>query len=173
LFERFPELAEGELSHLRSVLVKGETLAVIALEIKLDDYIRLGVGERKSGGATRPSILADAFEALIGAIYVDGGFDVAKAWVLSLFESRLDAINPKINTKDSKTQLQEYLQSKKHPLPSYHLLKAEGKQHQQVFTIACRVEGEGQVEAAGPSKKVAEQNAAYAMMQKLHAWKNQ
>jgi ribonuclease-3 len=82
LFERFPELAEGELSHLRSVLVKGETLAVIALEIKLDDYIRLGVGERKSGGATRPSILADAFEALIGAIYVDGGFDVARAWVL-------------------------------------------------------------------------------------------
>ncbi|MCY4046211.1 MAG: ribonuclease III [Cellvibrionales bacterium] len=171
LFERFPDLAEGELSHLRSILVKGDTLAIIGLEIGLDKYIRLGLGEKKSGGAKRPSIIADAFEAFIGAIYLDGGFEASKAWVLSLFESRLAAINPNVNTKDAKTQLQEFLQAKKHPLPSYHLTKTQGKQHQQIFTIACRVEGEDPVEATGTSKKLAEQNAAYAMMQKLHAFK--
>jgi len=168
LFEQFATFSEGELSRLRAFLVKGETLAVIAKEIDLGEYLRLGQGELKSGGFRRESTLADSLEAIFAAIYLDSGIEAVREVILSLYESRLADNDLKNNLKDPKTQLQEYLQSKKLPLPIYTLIEITGDSHQQSFKIGCRVDGiEVRAEGKGGSRRKAEQAAAKKFMKKL------
>lgn len=167
LFKRFPEANEGDLSRLRASLVKGETLAEIALSLKLGDVIRLGQGELKSGGFRRKSILADAFEAILGAIYLDGGFDNCRNIILKHFSSRLDAVSPETAQKDPKTRLQEYLQANQQALPGYEVVDIAGEAHAQTFTIECQVEGVQTVRAQGSSRRKAEQAAAGMILDSL------
>ena len=117
LYRRFPDADEGTLSRLRATLVKGETLAKLARELELGEYLRLGSGELKSGGFRRDSILADALEAVVGAVYLDGGIDEASRLVYALYANRLAAVTPGANLKDPKNRLQEYLQGRRHALP--------------------------------------------------------
>lgn len=161
LFQRFPQAREGQLSRLRARLVKGQTLAELAREFSLGEHLRLGSGEMKSGGYRRDSILADAMEAVIGAIYLDAGMDVTKARVLSWYGTRLEAINLQDTQKDPKTRLQEFLQSRQSPLPRYEVLSVEGEAHAQTFTVECHVEmlAEHTV-GVGTSRRHAEQQAA-------------
>jgi ribonuclease-3 len=170
LFEKFPDCREGELSQMRSQLVKGATLAEIAKEFDLGDFLHLGPGELKSGGHRRESILADAVEALIAAIYQDAGanMDVCRQYVLPWFQSRLDAISPKNANKDAKTLLQEWLQGNQRPLPKYHLRETTGSDHQQEFAIECEIAHIHQrFEGKGTSRRVAEQAAAAIALQHL------
>ena len=167
LFKRFPDANEGELSRLRASLVKGETLAEIALSFELGDVIRLGQGELKSGGFRRKSILADAFEAILGAIYLDGGFDSCRNIILKHFSSRLDAVSPETAQKDPKTRLQEYLQANQQALPGYEVVDIAGEAHAQTFTIECQVEGVQTVRAQGSSRRKAEQAAAEMILDGL------
>lgn len=161
LFKRFPDAKEGELSRLRARLVKGVTLSEVARELGLGDYLRLGSGELKSGGYRRDSILADAVEAIIGAIYLDSDMEVARGYILTWFNDRLENLDLKESMKDSKTRLQEYLQSRRQPLPQYDLVKVEGEAHAQTFYIVCQVEGlANAAEGKGNSRRQAEQNAA-------------
>ncbi|MCF6230538.1 MAG: ribonuclease III [Gammaproteobacteria bacterium] len=168
LFQQFPRESEGVLSRLRSSLVKGETLALLAKDLELGEYLSLGQGEMKSGGFRRQSILADAFEAIIGAVYLDGGFEEAKALLLRLFAERLKTISPNVTIKDPKTRLQEYLQGRKKPLPVYALVSLEGEAHEQQFIISCQIEGLEQVtEGRGSSRRKAEQTAAQVFLEIL------
>jgi ribonuclease-3 len=167
LFKRFPDANEGELSRLRASMVKGETLAEIALSFELGDAIRLGPGELKSGGFRRKSILADAFEAILGAIYLDGGFDSCSKIILKHFSSRLDTVSPETAQKDPKTRLQEYLQANQQALPDYEVVDIAGEAHAQTFTIECQVEGVQTVRAQGSSRRKAEQAAAEMILDGL------
>lgn len=165
LFQRFPERSEGELSRLRAHLVKGDTLAEIAKEISLGDYLFLGQGELKSGGFRRASILADALEALFAAVYLDGGLEAARQVILSLYQTRLDDGNLDLSLKDPKTQLQEYLQSTKRPLPEYQLTHMEGDEHEQVFHVTCTVKGIHKItKGQAQTRRKAEQIAAKALL---------
>ncbi len=139
LFHRFPEGREGQLSRLRSQMVKGETLAKIAREFDVGECLILGEGEMKSGGHRRDSILADTLEALIGAIYTESGFEVCRDRVLTWYADRLAQLSLDSPVKDAKTRLQEYLQSRQQPLPEYAVVETEGEAHAQMFTIECRV----------------------------------
>jgi ribonuclease-3 len=168
LYQRFPRLAEGDLSRLRAALVKESTLSEIALSLNIGDALKLGEGELKSAGWRRPSILADALEAIVGAVYVDGGYHAAEALVLKLFEEKLAIIDPKIIDKDAKSQLQEYLQGKKIELPDYKVVSIEGEAHAQTFKMECVIEklhittvGEG------ASRRVAEQQAAQLALEAI------
>jgi len=138
LFFQFPEEKEGNLSRLRSELVKGKTLAKIAQDFNLSDYLIMGSGEMKSGGYLRESILADVVEAIIAAIYLDGGLSSAEAFIKNIFKSRLDTISVSKHLKDPKTRLQELLQSRKLTLPVYKMVKVKGQSHDQQFTVACQ-----------------------------------
>jgi ribonuclease-3 len=161
LFQRFPDAKEGELSRLRARLVKGVTLSEVARELGLGDYLRLGSGELKSGGYRRDSILADAVEAIIGAIYLDSDMEVARGYILAWFAERLENLDLNESMKDSKTRLQEFLQSRRQPLPQYDLVKVEGEAHAQTFYIVCHVEGLADAaQGKGNSRREAEQNAA-------------
>jgi len=161
LYQRFPHAREGQLSRLRAGLVKGVTLAEIARELELGNYLRLGQGEMKSGGFRRDSTLADAFEAILGAIFLDSDITTCQQKILTLFASRLDAQTVDDTLKDPKTRLQEYLQSRKQPLPNYRILSTSGKDHEQVFHVACDVESISKpFEAEGSSRRYAEQAAA-------------
>lgn len=170
LFEQFPKRSEGELSRLRASLVKGETLSQIAQELELGNVLILGQGELKSGGYRRASTLADALEALLAAIFLDAGFDVCEQIILSLYVSRLSNETLFDNIKDAKTELQEYLQSRKKPLPTYQLLKIVGKEHDQVFHILCTIT-DLNLSATGEAetRRKAEQIAAKILLQKLSA----
>jgi ribonuclease-3 len=137
LYLRFAKLPEGDLSRLRAQLVKESSLAEIAFSLNLGDELKLGEGELKSAGWRRPSILADAMEAIIGAVYIDGGFSEAEAIVLKLYTEKLANIDPKMIDKDAKSQLQEYLQGKKIELPDYHVLAIDGEAHAQTFRMQC------------------------------------
>ena len=139
LFKRFADAREGQLSRLRSQLVKGETLAEIAREFELGDCLILGEGEMKSGGQQRDSILADSVEAIIGAIYTETDFEICRKHVLSWYADRLAVLRVDTAAKDAKSRLQEYLQSLRKPLPEYDVVAAAGESHAQVFTIECRV----------------------------------
>lgn len=139
LFETLPEATEGELSRLRSALVKGETLAEIAREFSIGDSLVLGDGERKSGGFRRDSILADSVEAIIGAIYLDSGFEQAKASILAWYESRLCDSDLGHAGKDPKTALQELMQARKQLLPKYVVVDVKGENHEQSFVVDCFV----------------------------------
>lgn len=161
LYQRFPHAREGQLSRLRAGLVRGVTLAEIARELELGKYLRLGQGEMKSGGFRRDSTLADAFEAVLGAIFLDSSVNTCQQKILALFASRLDAQTLDDTLKDPKTRLQEYLQSRKQALPNYRILSTSGKDHEQVFHVACDVESIPEpFEAEGVSRRHAEQAAA-------------
>lgn len=137
LFQRFPTATEGELTRLRASLVKGETLAEIAQDLNVGQYLRLGGGELKSGGWRRASTLADALEAIIGAVYLDSSMEECRRVVLLLLDKRLKAVSPKKMVKDPKTRLQEYLQSKQQTLPTYEVLSIDGEAHAQNFEVEC------------------------------------
>ena len=168
LYLRFPQAREGQLSRLRARQVKGTTLAEVAREFKLGDYLQMGSGELKSGGYRRESILADALEAVIGAIYLDAGMDAAKTRVLSWFAARLDAMSLNDTQKDPKTRLQEYLQSRQQPLPQYDVIHVEGEAHAQLFTVECVIEQlDYRPLGIGSSRRFAEQEAAEKVLQAL------
>jgi ribonuclease-3 len=168
LFEKFPKVDEGQLSRMRSSLVKGKTLAVIAKEIDLGDYIYLGEGELKSGGFRRASILADAFEAVIGAVYLDSGFEQANRLILELYGERLSQLDPDSVKKDPKTRLQELLQSQRFSLPEYELLSVSGEAHQQTFEVVCTVSEKSiKTFGTGSSRRNAEQLAAEKALDQL------
>ncbi len=168
LFEQFPDQSEGHLSRLRAFLVKGEMLAKVAAEIELGEYLYLGQGELKSGGFRRESILADALEALFAAVFLDGGFKACQHVILHLYKTRLNDEQLNHNLKDAKTQLQEYLQAQKYPLPEYNLLKIEGEEHEQVFHVRCEVKSlKLSTQGQGINRRKAEQSAAKQLLQKL------
>lgn len=168
LFHRFEKAKEGELSRLRASLVKGATLADVAREFSLGDYLKLGAGELKSGGFRRDSILEDTVEAIIGAIYLDAGMDTCREHVLRWFKTRLDATSLKIVTKDAKTLLQEYLQARKHALPLYDVVDIIGEPHDQTFHVHCTIELCSEpVIGIGNSRRIAEQKAAADMLAML------
>lgn len=161
LFERFPGNPEGDLSRFRANLVNQSTLARIATELGVGDALRLGEGEVKSGGAFRASILADALEAMVGAIYLDAGFEATASVIDQLFSPLLAGDGTPVQSKDAKTRLQEWLQARHEPLPEYKVLRIEGAQHLQNFVVECRVGAHGQVATGhGSSRRIAEQHAA-------------
>ncbi len=168
LYQRFPKQPEGKLTRMRSSLVKGDTLAEVAREFELGELLLLGPGELKSGGFRRDSILADAVEAIIGAIYLEAGMDKCEALILDWFASRLKALDPEAVSKDDKTRLQEYLQANKHPLPLYEVTEIKGKSHDQTFYVECNVAGiDKAVIGKGHSRRRAEQKAAKQAFEKL------
>lgn len=165
LFERFPQAREGQLSRLRARLVKGETLAVLARGFDLGEYLRLGSGELKSGGFRRESILADALEALIGAIYLDAGMDVARQRVLAWLSNELDGLTLVDTNKDPKTRLQEFLQSRALELPRYEVVDIQGEPHCRTFFVQCDVALlNDRTQGQGASRRIAEQVAAAAAL---------
>ncbi len=169
LYRGHDRLPEGDLSRLRAFLVKGETLADIAQELNLGDYLILGGGELKSGGYRRRSILADTVEALIAATYLDGGIDACRDLVLRLYADRLRAVDPRKIVKDPKTRLQEWLQKRRLPLPHYEVLSITGPAHEQTFRVACEVAGHAPFEAEAGSRRKAEQLAAEKALDVLEA----
>ena len=170
LYGRFPDLPEGDLSRLRANLVRQESLHQLALSLALGQHLRLGEGELKSGGAGRPSILADALEAVLGAIWLDAGFDAVSDVIARLYEGMIAGIASGKPIKDAKTRLQELLQGKRMPLPKYSLTSTDGEAHAQVFNIVCSVDGLGiSTEGRGASRRAAEQIAAEKALEKLGA----
>jgi ribonuclease-3 len=166
LFRRYPQASEGELSRLRANLVKGEALAELARGLKLGETLRLGQGELKSGGPQRESILADALEAIFGAVYLDGGLDACRALILHLYRDCLDHLASAGELKDPKTRLQEYLQARQQPLPVYSVLEIHGEPHAQSFTVECAVADRRGV-AVGSNRRKAEQDAARQVLEQL------
>ncbi len=161
LYARFPHANEGQLTRIRATLVNKASLATLARQLSLGSRLRLGEGELKSGGWRRDSILANAFEALVGAIYLDGGLDECRREILEAYGARLEELDPALAVKDSKTELQEYLQSRRLPLPIYLMIATDGPPHAQTFTISCEVSGLAEpVQATARSRRQAEQEAA-------------
>jgi len=170
LFRRHPDLAEGELSRLRANLVRQDALHRLAVTLSIGKYLRLGEGELKSGGAERPSILADAVEALIGAVYLDGGFEAAQTVIACLYLPLFDELMQGQPNKDAKTRLQEWLQGRKRPLPRYLLIEASGAAHEQRFEVACEIENPAiRAIGHGSSRRLAEQAAADSALKVLKA----
>jgi ribonuclease-3 len=168
LFGRFGELREGDLSRLRANLVRQEALHRLADGLKLGDYLRLGEGELKSGGHRRPSILADALEAIFAAVFMDAGFETAKAVIDRLYESSIAELDPARALKDPKTALQEWVQGRRMPLPRYSLANTRGEAHQQEFEVECEVTGLGlKTRGIGVSRRAAEQQSAQAALELL------
>lgn len=170
LLARFPRLSEGELSRMRASLVRKEALAAAAAGLGLAGHLRMGPGEGASGGARRPSILADALEALFGAVFLDGGYASARAAVLATLGDALAAADEHTTAKDPKTRLQEVLQARRHGLPSYQVVATHGAAHEQVFEVECSIEGlDLQARGSGASRRAAEQQAAEALLSRLGA----
>jgi ribonuclease-3 len=168
LFRQSGELPEGELSRVRALLVRQQSLHAIALRLKLSETLRVGEGEAKSGGKQRASILADALEAIIGAVYVDAGYERAEALVHRLFEGV--ELNPRLQeaAKDAKTALQEWLQGRKMKLPQYRVVRTSGAAHSQIFHVECEIaELELVQRGNGASRRAAEQAAAQATLTEL------
>lgn len=170
IYRRFPSAREGELSRMRAAIVRGDSLARVAGGLALGEYLRLGSGERKSGGHRRASILADALESVLGAILLDGGVDSCRRCVLDWFEEPLLALTEGPVAKDPKTELQEYLQGRSSSLPEYELLEVMGQDHDQSFRVACRLSQPALVvEGSGKSRRKAEQVAASHALEQLAA----
>ncbi|SFN64845.1 ribonuclease III [Xenorhabdus japonica] len=168
LYHRFPRVDEGDMSRMRATLVRGNTLAELAREFELGECLRLGPGELKSGGHRRESILADSIEALIGAIFLDSDIQTIEKIILTWYETRLNEISPGDKQKDPKTRLQEYLQGRHLPLPTYLVVQVRGEAHDQEFTIHCQVSGfEQPVRGVGSSRRKAEQAAAEQALKQL------
>lgn len=169
LFTSFPAAGEGDLSRMRAALVRRRSLARVARQLDLGASVRLGPGERKSGGHRRESILADTLEAIIGAVLLDGGQTAVRERVLAWFESELDDVSPQTTSKDAKTRLQEYLQGRGLPVPEYHLSRVEGEDHRQEFTVECSIASPAlSLSGSGSSRRRAEQAAAGAVLEALH-----
>ncbi len=163
LYERFPELPEGELSRIRAMLVNRDTLANLARGLDIGSAIRLGEGELRSGGTDRPSILADALEAVFGAVFLDAGFDAARAVIEGVYAAALEGLDPAALGKDPKTRLQEWLQARRIAVPEYAVTSVVGEAHAQTFTLECRIPALAIVAAgSGASRRAAEQAAAAA-----------
>lgn len=161
LFKLYPDVQEGDLSRLRANLVNKETLAEIAKKLDLGDAIKLGSGELKSGGFRRPSILADAVESILGAVYCDGGFEICRNLIVRLYSGKLSSPVDLQSLKDPKTRLQELLQSRSYPLPDYQVINITGQAHAQVFHLKCTIEQMNiEVKGEGKSRRKAEQVAA-------------
>ena len=170
LYERFQGSPEGDLTRVRAHLVREDSLHRLALALALPDVVRLSEGESRGGGAQRPSILADATEALIGAAFLDGGFDAAMRVVRGLFGEIIDATDVDSWAKDAKTELQEWLQARKLPVPAYRIVAARGEKHAQTFEVECAVATLGLTETGtGRSRRAAEQEAAARMIATLKA----
>ncbi|MEO0443692.1 MAG: ribonuclease III [Pseudomonadota bacterium] len=170
LYAQFPKEKEGMLSRLRAVLVKGETLAEIAREFDLSDHLILGEGERKSGGSRRDSILADAVEAIIGAIFIDAGMDRCQQFIGQIFKQRLQGLSIDKHLKDPKTRLQELLQARQLPLPVYTIVDIGGQDHKQLFSVRCDTVllKDGPVANAG-NRRMAEKMAAEKVLEWLES----
>jgi len=170
LYRHFDRLDEGDLSRLRSNLVKQQALYEIAQRIGLSDYLLLGEGELRSGGFRRPSILADALEGIVGAVYLDAGFDAAHRLISALYEPVLRVVDPLTLGKDAKTLLQEWLQGKKLPLPVYSVVATHGAAHSQMFEVECAIPRlQIQVLGSGASRRTAEQAAARRALEAAQA----
>ena len=168
LYGSYPQLSEGELSRLRSNLIREDTLATLAQQLDVGSHLRLGEGERKSGGFRRPSILADAMEALFGAVFLYGGFSAAEKVVLGLYVPYLAKVDAQTLGKDAKTLLQEYLQGRHIPLPAYSVIATQGHAHEQSFEVECAISSlKISTRGAGSSRRNAEQQAAQAACQQL------
>jgi ribonuclease-3 len=168
LFERFPGLAEGELSRLRASLVHEAALAAVARELGLPEVLRLGEGEHLSGGAERASILADALEAVFGAVFLDAGYDAARAAVTHALRAPLAQLDARAPAKDAKTRLQETLQALHRELPEYRVLQVQGAAHRQVFEVECLARALGlRATGSGNSRRRAEQRAAENLLKLL------
>ena len=168
LYQRFDKLQEGDLSRWRAGIVRQESLAGIANSLALGEYLRLGDGEQKSGGRQRPSILADALEAVLGAVLVDGGFAAASVVIAALIQPAVDIIVPNTSGKDAKTALQEALQARGLMLPFYELVATHGAAHEQEFEVQCLIaELNIRTTGSGRSRRMAEQNAAKLAVEKL------
>ncbi|WP_457673654.1 ribonuclease III [Thiolapillus sp.] len=168
LFQRHPNASEGELSRARAQLVKRETLASVARDLELGDYLILGTGELRSGGQTRDSILSDAVEALIAAVYMDSDIEPARALVRRVLRERIASCSPQEQPKDAKTRLQEYLQAQGKVLPVYEVISIEGSAHEQRFTVQCVVNSLGITEQGeGTSRRKAEQEAARKVLMNI------
>jgi ribonuclease-3 len=168
LYQRFPKAREGDLTRLRALLVRGETVALVAKDLGIGDYLSLGVGEQKSGGYKRESILSDAMEAIIGAIYLDANLEVCRGRILQWYDNRLKALVPGALEKDAKTRLQEYCQAKHYPLPSYQVLEIIGSAHDPVFRVECHVSflTEPSLGVAN-NRRRAEQHAAELVLKRI------
>lgn len=170
LFQRFPDTQEGDLSRLRANLVRQDALHQLALELRLGEVLRLGEGELRSGGHQRPSILADALEAIFGAVFSDAGYDAGKAVILGLYAPLLAGVKPGPAQKDPKTRLQEWLQGRKKPLPRYTVLEASGAAHEQRFEVSCEIDNPPvRTTGHGSSRRNAEQAAAENALKALNA----
>ena len=168
LFKRFPTVPEGKLTRMRSTLVKGDTLAELGREADVGELLKLGPGELKSGGHRRSSIIADSMEAILGAIYLEAGLEATTEVILRLWQSRIDKLDPNEHPKDAKTRLQEFLQSRKLPLPVYEVVDISGKDHDQTFVVHCQIESLGKpMKGTGTSRRKAEQQAARNALEKL------
>jgi len=170
LYQRFPALAEGDLSRARAALVNQDMLARVARGAGLGNEIRLGEGEHKTGGAARPSILADALEAVFGAVFIDGGYDAARAVIQACYGDVLARADPASLGKDPKTRLQEYLQARRMSVPEYVVVSTTGEAHAQVFDVECRIAPMKIVATGrGGSRRAAEQAAAEAALARIEA----
>ncbi|MCU4675944.1 ribonuclease III [Catenovulum sp. 2E275] len=168
LYKQFPKCKEGDLSRMRSTLVRGETLVELAQSFAISEYLTLGPGELKSGGHRRTSILEDAVEAIIGAIYLDSDMPTIKGIILAWYDERLKNLKPGQQQKDAKTQLQEWLQGRKQELPLYQVTSITGKDHKQTFSVSCCIEHlDKTTHGKGSSRRKAEQSAARAMLNQL------
>ncbi len=173
LYQQFSSANEGQLSRLRAEVVKGETLAILARELDLGIYLALGIGELRSGGQGRDSILADALEAILAAIYLDGGYTAVRQVILNLFQGKLKKLSLDSQKKDPKTRLQEYLQAHKHALPDYCVVNVAGEQHDQQFIVQCVVTDlHLECEGNGSSRRRAEQDAADQMLAQIFQREN-
>ena len=168
LFHRFEVAREGQLSLLRAKMVRGKTLAEIARELELGEFLIMGSGELKSGGYQLESVLSDTFEAIIGAMYLDAGLEMVRSRITSWFDDRLDDLTLEKSFKDAKTKLQEFLQSKQAKLPVYEVVNTSGQSHKRTFYVECRSElFDEPVSGVGSSRRIAEQNAASVALTKL------
>jgi len=168
VFRQFPRASEGDMTRMRAFLVRQETLAEVAKDLQLGDHVRLGSGERRSGGHRRDSILADALEAVAGAILLDSDLEQCRRCVQSWFGQRLLDLPGAAVAKDAKTRLQEFLQGRNCPLPEYDMVSVQGEHHTQLFRVACRLRKPPLVvEADGSSRRKAEQNAAAEALARL------
>jgi ribonuclease III len=166
LYERFPRLSEGKLTRLRASLVREEALAELARELGLATLVRLGEGELAAAAEPRPSILADALEAVFGAVFIDAGYEAARMAVLAALGPRFERLDPERAAKDAKTELQEMLQAAHRPLPIYRVTSVQGAAHRQSFEVECVVD-ELSAKGVGNSRQKAEQEAARALLEKI------
>lgn len=174
LYSELPRASEGDLSRYRASLVKKSTLAAVARGLRIGEYLILGAGELKSGGKRRESILADSVEAIISAIYQDGGLEACRRVVLHWYRDRLTVLEPGDTRKDAKTRLQEHLQGKRQALPVYEVIDISGRDHDQVFSVSCRVSSLSlETGGKGSSRREAEQQAARLALISLGAEHNE